>query len=65
MVGNSVVFYEVQRKTVLSSLIYTMFRKKAAKSKPTVGYDDIHYSCTVRFLDEAEPMTVSFQVIKL
>lgn len=39
-----------------------MFRKKITKSKSFNGCEDLQFSCTVRFLDEAEPLTVSFQV---
>ncbi|KAI0207138.1 FERM domain-containing protein 5 [Lamellibrachia satsuma] len=34
------------------------FRRK--KSQPKC-YEDIHHSCTVRFLDDSEPITVTFQ----
>jgi len=37
-----------------------MFRRTSRRSFG--GCEDIHNSCTVRFLDETEPLTVSFQV---
>jgi len=41
-------------------LYWNMFRRTSRRSFG--GCEDIHNSCTVRFLDETEPLTVSFQV---
>jgi len=38
-----------------------MFRRTSRRA--VSGCEDIHHSCTVRFLDETEPLTVTFQVI--
>jgi len=38
-----------------------MFRRTSRRSLS--GCEDIHHSCTVRFLDETEPLTVTFQVV--
>ncbi|ELT91322.1 hypothetical protein CAPTEDRAFT_180802 [Capitella teleta] len=37
-----------------------MLRNKFGK-KPNKNYEDIHYSCTIRFLDDSEPLSVTFQ----
>ena len=40
-----------------------MFRKGfAGKRAAASGCADIHHSCSVRFLDDTEPLTVTFQV---
>ena len=41
------------------SMFRNRFRRK--KSEPKC-YEDIHHSCTVRFLDDSQPITVTFQV---
>ena len=40
-----------------------MFRNRIRK-KSTKSYEDIQYSCTVRFLDDSEPISLIFQVSK-
>ena len=38
-----------------------MFKHKFGK-KRNKNYEDIHFTCTIRFLDDSEPITVTFQV---
>ena len=38
-----------------------MFKHKFGR-KSNKSYEDIHYTCTIRFLDDSEPITVTFQV---
>lgn len=37
-----------------------MFKNKLSK-KSNKSYEDIHHTCTIRFLDDSEPLSVSFQ----
>ena len=38
-----------------------MFKGKFGR-KSQKSYEDIQYTCTIRFLDDSEPITVTFQV---
>lgn len=39
-----------------------MFKRRILTGKSgNSGFEDIHHSCTVRFLDESDPLTVTFQ----
>ena len=38
-----------------------MFKNKLVKKSPKT-YEDIKYTCSIRFLDDSESITVSFQV---
>ena len=39
-----------------------MLKNKILGRKAISGFQEIKHSCTVRFLDDTEPITISFQV---
>ena len=54
-------FDRLPRKDVFN-LNSKMF-KRTLNQKRNKSYEDIHYSCTVRFLDDSEPLSLTYQVM--